>query len=153
MNKPAQPLCATSPAYEDDAYGWSLAQAALIRDQRLSEVDWNNVAEEIESVGRSERRSLESHLTQLLLHMMKWDAQPQRRGKSWFVSIENHRADALRDLRDNPSLKPVLGEIFADAQEDARRRAALETDLPDAVFAELAYTIEDAFERRHERPE
>lgn len=152
MNRPFRPV-SNSPRYDEDAYAWSMAQARLIRDRRFDSVDWENVAEEIESVGRSERRSLHSNLTQLLLHMMKWDAQPDRRGRSWLISIENHRADAGRDLRDNPSLKSVLPELFEDALADARRRASLETGLPARVFADMRYSIEEAFARPHNLPD
>ena len=156
MNQPFRPQPPSGnepPSYEADMHGWAMAQARLIRERLFDEIDWENVAEEIESVGRSERRSLRSHLTQLLLHMMKWDAQPERRGHSWIVSIENHRAEALSDLRDSPSVKAFLSETFADALSDARRRAALETNLPKATFASIDYTIEDAFNRVYERPD
>lgn len=151
MNRPFHPV-SSSPRYDEDAYAWSLAQARLIRERRFDAVDWENIAEEIESVGRSERRSLHSNLTQLLLHMMKWDAQPDRRGRSWLISIENHRADAQRDLRDNPSIKAILPELYDDALVDARRRASLETNIPAHVFADMGYTIDEAFGRPHMLP-
>lgn len=156
MNQPFRPLPPSGngpPSYDADVHGWAMAQARLIRERSLAEVDWDNVAEEIESVGRSEQRSLQSNLTQLLVHMLKWDEQPERRGRSGLVSIHNHRTAALRDLRDNPSLKSSLAAIFAEALDDARRSAAIETGISRASFDKREYTIDQAFERDHEIPE
>jgi hypothetical protein len=156
MNKPAHPVAApplSYPSYEKDGYGWAMAQAAIIRAGRIDSIDWENVAEEIESVGRSERKSLKSNLTQLLLHMIKWEVQPERRGKSWYLSIMNHRDEALDDLAKNPSLKPQLDEILDEARDVARKRAERETELSKEVIHAVAITRKDAFERHYDRPE
>jgi hypothetical protein len=156
MNHPFRPerhAAAEPPTYEGDVFAWAMRQARLLRERRLDEIDWDNVAEEIETVGRSERRSLRSHLVQLLLHMLKWDGQPERRGTSRLVSIGNHRSEALTDLRENPSLKSSLDVMFLEALEEARRAASVETQLPRSVFDALDYTIEQAFDRPFELPE
>ncbi len=125
---------AASPDYWQDPYGWAMHQAALIRAGRLAEIDLENVAEEIESLGRSEFRSLKSNLAQILLHMLKWDYQPERRSRSWVISINKHRRAYQSDLDDNPSLKPRRAEALSEAYKDARGDAADETHLPLKTF-------------------
>jgi hypothetical protein len=123
-----------SPDYWKDPYGWAIFQAALIRAGRLDEIDLENVAEEIESVGRSEFRSLKSNLAQVLLHMLKWDYQPERRSRSWVISINKHRRAYQSDLDDNPSLKPRRPEALREAYKDARGDASDETHLSLKIF-------------------
>ena len=78
-------------SYDRDIYSWSLEQARLVREGRWDTVDRENVAEEIESLGRTEFSKLESALRVLLVHILKWDHQPQRRSKSWIISIKDQR--------------------------------------------------------------
>ena len=156
MNKPAHPIAAESviaPRYEQDVYGWAMAQGAMLRARRFDAIDWDNVAEEIETMGRSERRSLRSNITQIFVHMLKWDAQPERRGRSWYLSIMNHRRQAARDLDENPSLKPYMEDIAVDALEDARFEAAKETGIDKSVFDRLDFAADDAFNRVYAPPE
>lgn len=153
MSHPARTVPESAPAYHEDAYGWAMAQGRFLRERRFDAVDWDNVAEEIETMGRSERRSLRSNLVQLLLHIIKWDAQPARRGTSWLVSIANHREEALRDLAENPSLQPQLDDIFADALKSARRMAGQQTGLDASVIDRVALTVSDAFDREFEQPD
>jgi hypothetical protein len=120
--------------YDKDGYGWAMEQAALLRARRFSEIDLENIAEEIESVGKSERRTLESHLSRLMMHLLKWQYQPERRGNSWANSIESARFEADRVLGDNPSLKSNLSGMIAVMYRKARLDAANETDLEKAVF-------------------
>jgi hypothetical protein len=122
------------PAYEQDAYGWAMHQARLLRAGQLSDIDIENIAEEIETMGRSERRSLSSNLMQILIHLLKWTHQPERRSRSWILSIANHRDGYTRDLAENPSLKPEMPAILMSAYNSARRLAAAETDLPIITF-------------------
>ena len=113
--------------YEQDFHAWANEQAELLRSGRLSEVDIEHVAEEIESMGRGEKRELISHLTVLLLHLLKWRFQPVRRGASWRVTIANTRDDIADHLADNPSLRARLDDAIALAYRRARRQASLET--------------------------
>jgi Domain of unknown function DUF29 len=76
---------------DDDCYAWSLEQAALLRERTLAEADLDLIAEEIESMGKTEKRELISRLTVLLVHLLKWRFQPRSRGKSWSLSIANAR--------------------------------------------------------------
>ena len=132
MNKPF-----TLPiAYKDDVYGWAQRQAALLRAGRLAEIDAEDVAEEIESVGRAEYDKLESALRVLLSHMLKWDYQPGRRSRSWTLTIREQRNRVKKWLRHNPSLRSLLDEVVAESYSDAFLEAARETDLPLATFPE-----------------
>ena len=131
--------------YDRDFYAWANEQAALLRAGRLAEADIENIAEEIETMGRSEKRELVSRLTVLLLHLLKWQFQPSHRGISWQLSIENAR-DALADhLDDNPSLKSHLDQVLQTSYRRAANDAAVETGLGRAAFpAAPPYTFTEA---------
>src|ERR1700684_1921614 len=91
--------------YDTDFYVWANEQAALLRAGRLSEADVENIAEEIESMGRSERSELVNRLTVLLVHLLKWRYQQNLRGRSWALTIEQQRIQLSRHLVRNPSLQ------------------------------------------------
>jgi len=123
-----------SAAYERDSYAWASEQAALLRAGRLNEADIAHIAEEIESMGKAEKRELVSRLTVLLLHLLKWRVQPGMRGGSLQATIEVQRRDLSRLLRDNPSLKSTLDEAMSDAYGDVIILAASETGLPETAL-------------------
>ncbi|MBF0306141.1 MAG: DUF29 domain-containing protein [Alphaproteobacteria bacterium] len=125
-----------SSLYETDFYAWANEQAALLRAGRLSQADIGHIAEEIESMGRTERRELVSRLTVLLLHLLKWQYQPTHRGASWRLTIANTRDDLADHLADNPSLKSHIGDAIVSAYRRARRQAAAETGHPENAFPE-----------------
>jgi len=125
-----------APLYERDLYAWSREQARLLREGRLDEVDAENVAEEIIDVGGVEYDKLESALRVLLMHMLKWDHQSDKRTRSWENTILIQRSHALRQLRKNPSLKTRLKEALTAGYEDARLLASGETDLDLEEFPE-----------------
>src|SRR5208283_3472855 len=120
--------------YEQDFYAWANEQAALLRAGKLSAADVENIAEEIESMGRGEKRELVSRLTVLLLHLLKWQYQPEMRGASWRVSVANTRDDLADLLEDAPSLRANVREYVASAYQRARRQASAETGLPEKTF-------------------
>jgi hypothetical protein len=137
VNKPAHPqppFAEASPPYELDVVGWAQAQARLIRERRFDELDIENIAEEIESVGRSERSSGESALRVLMVHILKWQFQPERRGRSWAGSIATQRVAFEKVMTENPSLKSSLDDMRAYAYRRARIEASVETDLPRSTF-------------------
>ena len=123
-----------SDTYERDFYAWTTEQAALLRAGRLSEADVENIAEEIESMGRSERRELVNRLAVLLARLLKWQAQPALRGNSWRLTIVEQRARLAEHLKDNPSLKSALPDAFATAYRFALLVAQRETGLPEDAF-------------------
>jgi len=120
--------------YNLDFYGWTQEQAALLKAGRLNDLDIINLIEEVETMGRSEKRALESRLTVLLVHLLKWKYQPNRRGKSWTLTIIGQRIKLLRVIKDNPGLKPQLPELINDAYSLARVNAAKETKLDIEIF-------------------
>lgn len=122
--------------YETDFYLWTQQQAALLRQGQFNRVDLDldNIAEEIESMGRGETHSLGSYLQNVLMHLLKWRYQPERRGNSWRLSILNGRYQIERLVKDSPSLKPKVAAFIADEYRQARKIAALETGLPLTAF-------------------
>ncbi len=123
--------------YETDFFDWTRKQAALLRTGRLSDADLANIAEEIESMGKSQLKELESRLRVLLCHLLKWQYQSNRRGTSWELTIKEQRRRIERHLKKNPSLKSQIDEIMDDSYGDAVLAAARETALSESVFPEL----------------
>ncbi len=120
--------------YDTDFHAWAHEQAALLRAGRLSDADIANIADEIESMGRSEKRELVNRLSVLLLHLLIWQAQPTGRGTSWRLTIEEQR-DRLEDhMADNPSLRATLDTSISAAHRLAVLGAARETGLPRESF-------------------
>ena len=131
--------------HDHDFYSWCLRQAELVRKGRFAELDISNVVEELESLGGEQVNKLESSYRVLLLHLLKWRYQPNRRTRSWRLSIGRERVNVPRVLRKNPGLKPQRADRFADAYVDARKLAALETDLPLSTFPETCpFTLDEA---------
>jgi uncharacterized Zn finger protein len=127
-------MSAKSPLYDRDFFAWSLEQAELLRAGKLAEADVEHIAEEIESMGRTEKRELISRLSILLLHMLKWRYQPDKRSSSWEASIRVQRNRLADHLDDNPSLKPPAPQALASAYRDAALEAVAETGLPGSTF-------------------
>jgi hypothetical protein len=123
-----------SEAYEKDVFAWASEQVSLLRSGRLSEIDVDHIAEEIESVGNSQKRELVSRLTVLLQHLLKWQYQPALRGKSWRATIRVQRRDIAYLMQSNPSLKSVLPEAIGQAYGTAVIKAEGETDIAESVF-------------------
>jgi len=115
--------------YDHDLCAWAEANAALLRSGCLSAIDTAHLAEELEDMGKSERRSLRGHLRNLLLHLLKWQFQPARRSRSWQLSILNARIEIADILADSPSLAPELPGMLDAAYGAARQTAAVETRL------------------------
>jgi hypothetical protein len=129
--------------YDRDFYAWANEQAALLRAGKLSLADVENIAEEIESMGRAEKRELVSRLTALLLHLLKWQFQPMMRGRSWRLSLDGQRLDLEEHLKDNPSLKGQLEPSIAQAYRRALIEAEREIGLARESFpAACPYSFE-----------
>ena len=132
-------------AYDRDFYAWAMEQAALLRAGRLSEADIGNIAEEIESMGRSEKRELVNRRTALLTHLLKWQAQPARRGNSWRLTVLIQRGRLAEHLKDNPSLRSTLPDAFATAYRFALLDAQKQTGLGESAFpAACPWTVDQA---------
>jgi Domain of unknown function DUF29 len=137
-------------SYEKDFYSWTFEQANLLRNGQFNNLDIANLIEEIETMGRSEKRELESRLTILLLHLLKWKYQELRRGRSWQLSIDEQRIQFSKTLKDNPGLKSALDELLIDAYKLAVIKAAKETKISKNIFPEscpweLAQLVDEVF--------
>jgi len=122
--------------YEEDFYAWTVEQSRLLRSGELSAIDAVNIAEEIESMGRSDRRELKSRLIVLLMHLFKWHHQPAARSRGWSATIDEQRLQIEGVLAESPSLRLMLAAMWPEAYAIARARAIAETGLADAVFPE-----------------
>lgn len=120
--------------YEADFVRWAEVQGRLLAEKRAGDLDWNNLAEEIESLGRREKTELRSRLIVLLIHLLKWQFQPERRGHSWQTTIGDQRTHIEGILATSPSLQSFRDGIFVACFETARRRAAEQTKLPTNSF-------------------
>lgn len=128
--------------YGADYHQWTVKQAALLRKGKLSQLDRENLAEEIKSLGRSEKREIESRLTVLLLYLLKWQFQPEKRKGGWEASVRVHRKDLKKVLAENLSLKNHPAEELADTYLKARLDAEKETGIAFEDFPEeCPYTI------------
>lgn len=134
-----------STLYEADFYAWTQEQAKLLKAQQWELVDVANLIEEIESLGRQERRELVNRLAILLGHLLKWQYQPERHGSSWQATIREQRRKVKRLLGQNPSLTSYLEEALQEGYEDGLDLAVRETNLPYETFPEACpYSLEQA---------
>lgn len=116
-------------SYDHDFYNWAMHNAQLLKEGKLAQADIEQIAAELESMGRSEYNALVSRLGILLAHLLKWHYQPEHRSWSWECTIREQRVQITRLLRQNPSLKAKLVTIIADAYEDAILIAERETHI------------------------
>jgi hypothetical protein len=123
-----------SATYLADFNLWLDRTAQLLREQRWHEIDVAHLIEEIEDLGKSERRGIVSQLTRLLLHLLKWQYQPQRRSDSWLDSITDARTQIELAIEDSPSLKNYPAEKLQESYQRARRQAAKQTNIEISVF-------------------
>lgn len=141
---PGQLAVAVSQQHADDWSGWLLAQAKRLRERDLSVVDADHLAEELESLGRSEQRALKSHVRRLLVHLLKWKFQQSRRGNSWRNSIESSRDEIEDILVENPSLENRLLALIEEEYPRAVREAATETSVLRSQFPDTCpFTVDE----------
>lgn len=135
--------------YEQDFFAWLNDQAAKLRARSHNEIDWDNLAEEIESLSGSQRREIESRLAQLILHLLKWQFQPGRRSESWRISISEQRIWIPNIIKNSPSLKRYPAEVFDEAFTEGRRMAIDETGIiAKTIPKEPPFTVEQALDSR-----
>ncbi|WP_026097473.1 DUF29 domain-containing protein [Baaleninema simplex] len=143
-----EPQTTTQHLYETDYLRWIEVTIAQLRRREIENLDWENLCEELEGMARRERRSLKSNLVVLLLHLLKWQHQPQQRSGSWKGSIVEHRRRIRDALQDSPSLKGYLVQVLDTCYEDAIEQACAETGLSAEVFPDRCpYTVEQIEER------
>ncbi|MBO0663923.1 DUF29 domain-containing protein [Jiella sp. MQZ9-1] len=122
--------------YENDFTAWASQQADLLRARRLSEIDLPNLVEEIESLGNEQLHALESFYILVISHLLKWQFQPERRSRSWDLTIYESRGQIVRREKRSPSLRARAQEIVNEIYPDARGSASKETGLSLATFPE-----------------
>ncbi|MER0238444.1 DUF29 domain-containing protein [Fulvimarina sp. MAC8] len=137
-----------SARYEEDIYSWASEQGRHLRQLRPTGLDWENVAEEIESLGSEQLHALESCYTLLIYHLLKWQFQPERRSRSWQLTINNSRRQIRRREARNKSLAARSWKIVEEVYGDAISDASLETGLPILTFPEICpYTLDQLRDR------
>jgi hypothetical protein len=129
--------------YDQDFYAWTQEQAALLKEKRFGELDIEHLVEEVEDMGKSVQRELESRLIVLMAHLLKWYYQPESRSRSWRLTIREQRRQIDRLVTKNPSLRPVLAAEYQEVYDLACLRAAQETDRePETFPAQCPWTLE-----------
>jgi len=132
-----------SGLYEQDFYAWAKRNSELLRAGRFSEVDVDNLVEELESMGRSEKRALVARMAVLMAHLLKWRYQPALRSNSWKYTIKAQRRKVGKILEDSPSLKHQMKALFSEAYEDAILLTAKDTGLTEEDFpSQCPYTLD-----------
>ena len=135
--------------YDVDFFAWTKQQADLLRAKRWADLDLENLAEEVESVGKSQRSEIENRLVVLLTHLLKWRFQPGRQGKSWRSTIWEQRRRLHQTLAQNPSLKDYPSEVLDLAYLSATLKAEEETGIDIAVFPEASpFTLEQVLDNK-----
>lgn len=134
--------------YDRDFFEWTQCNAALLRAGRFEQADVEHLAEEIEDMGKSQRRELENRLERLLQHLLKWRLQPEARSQSWRSTIKVQRREIGKLLAEMPSLRPVLAAGLGDAYEGGVARASAETGLPESAFpASCPFDLDQIFDQ------
>ncbi|HYX16250.1 MAG TPA: DUF29 domain-containing protein [Nostoc sp.] len=128
---------ATQTLYDQDYYLWLRTTINQLRAGQFSAVDLDNLLEELETMGRSQKRAIESLLIKLLQHLLKlqyWDEERERNQGHWKGEIRTFRREIKKTLKDSPSLKPYILEIFDECYQDARKEASDRSQLPIDTF-------------------
>lgn len=133
--------------YETDYAQWCAEQGALLRAGKFEQIDRDNLAEEIESLGRSDRREIESRLKVLLVHLLKWRYQPESQGGSWRATIREQRVRIVKLIKESPSLRGHPADALSEEYSYAVPDAVEETGLPEEIFpASCPFTIEQVLD-------
>ncbi|MGD1904153.1 MAG: DUF29 domain-containing protein [Geitlerinemataceae cyanobacterium] len=139
----------TQQLYDRDYALWLQTTVSQLHTGDLTQLDRANLIEELEDMGRRERQSLASNLVVVLLHLLKWEFQPDMRTGSWSGSIAEHRRRINKSLKASPSLKNHFADILDECYDDARFQASAETGLPIESFQpECPYSIDAIRDRQ-----
>lgn len=136
-----------SGLYETDFNLWIEETINHLKQGNLGALDLDNLIEEISDMGRNNRREVFSRLKVLLMHLLKWKYQPEKRTYSWTNTIDEQREQLELIFKDSPSLKPYFGDIFSECYQKAVRAAVNETHLPQQIFpVECPFTQEQVLD-------
>lgn len=129
--------------YDADFSEWAVRNADLLRSRQFDEADLEHIAEEIEDLSKSEHRALRSAVTQILMHLLKYEMQPAKRSRSWLGSIDKQRFQIEEIIRESPSLRPVLPQILGQCYKSAVKMASRQTGIAAPEFPESCpFTVE-----------
>jgi Domain of unknown function DUF29 len=147
MTAPQPTVFTNSHLYDQDFYLWLETTAKQLKEGRFSEIDLENLIEEIECMGRSEKHALASNLVVLLMHLLKYKYQPEKRSNSWKVTIREHRRRLRITFKDSPSLKSYFQEVWTECYQDARKQASDETGLSlDTFGVDSPFTADECLD-------
>ncbi|WP_449419016.1 DUF29 domain-containing protein [Phormidium nigroviride] len=124
----------TSSLHDQDFNLWVESTIELLQQKRFEQLDIESLISEVESMGKNDRKSVKSNLRILLMHLLKWQYQPDKRTNSWRTTIKEHRNRLEDDFADSPSLKNYFLEVFDECYQKAKDLASSETGLSISVF-------------------
>jgi len=139
--KPRRRAPAPEASYEHDFYAWSFEQARALKERRPEQLDWENLAEEIESLGRNDRNQVRSRLAVIVIHLLKWRFQPEARSPSWRTTLNTQRRDLNIVLAGSPSLRRLVAGFLVEGYQRARLDAAAEMELSPAATRKLPESL------------
>jgi hypothetical protein len=143
MSTAASMPSAETSLYDADFHDWILTTATLLRQRRFADIDIDHLVEELEDMGKRERRALKSHIRNVILHLLKWRYQPDKRSPSWRQSIRNGRIEIHELLRDSPSLASQVLLMLEEGYSAARADAIDETEISESIFPiQCPFTVE-----------
>lgn len=139
---------ARNSLYDRDFYEWTQEQARLLRAGRFADLDLENLVEEVESVGRSNKQEIRNRLAIIVEHLLKWEFQPDKRKYGWRSTLSEQRDSVEGVIEDSPSLAGHPSFVLQRAYRVGRSRAASDTGLPESIFpTECPYTVEQICDR------
>lgn len=145
--------------YEQDFYAWTYQQANLLKQKKFDQIDLPNIIEELETLGRNEYREISRHMTALIMHLLKWQFLPQKRGNSWQISIDKQRIKISCLTEEMPSLKNYfhdnewITKIWSDAVVDAANEMDLEkSTFPSEPIWAVEHILDENFYPNNENP-
>lgn len=148
MNPTPLNVSQSSDLYETDFYTWTIEQAKFLRAGTWESLDILNLAEEIESLGKQERRELSNRLRILIAHLLKWEYQPSKRSRSWSNTIYEQRYQIKKLIKESPSLTSYLGDALVESYSDGLDLAIRETSLDESYFPqECCYSLEQILDK------
>jgi len=134
--------------YDRDFNLWIEQIKQRIQNRNFKDMDWDNLLEEIDDMGKSQKRSLESYLELLIAHILKlkyWESEKSRNYKHWKVEVNNFRNRINRLLKQNPSYRKYMAEVYPDIFQDAVKSWRIEFDIPDNSFIELNRVMQEDY--------
>jgi hypothetical protein len=137
-----------SELYDRDFNLWVEATKNAIQNRDFENMDWDNLFDEIDDMGKSEKRSLESYLERLIAHILKlqyWEAEKERNYKHWKVEIINFRRRIKRLIKQNPSFKTLLTQMYPEVFQDVIDAWKVEFDIPDNSYIELEQILKEDY--------